>query len=175
MIWIHVLFYFDCTGSLLQHLGITSLVVAWGFSCPKVCGILVPWPGIEPVSLALEGRFLTTGPPGKSPSEFILMGSVWLRHWEQTEAGQSRGQQASQEAVQWPGWGRTVTLEWHTCTIPISLLTEQRLPGVWEAGSYCKSPWTWAVNYPQSFISSPWHGSLFGRPVPWLLLRSGYK
>ena len=28
--------------------------------------ILVPWPGIEPASPALEGRFLTTEPPGKS-------------------------------------------------------------------------------------------------------------
>ena len=32
------------------------------------CGILVPGPGIEPMPHALEGRALTTGPPG-SPSE----------------------------------------------------------------------------------------------------------
>ena len=31
---------------------------------PTVCGILVPWPRIEPVSPAQKGR--TTGPPGKS-------------------------------------------------------------------------------------------------------------
>ena len=51
-----------------------SLVVVCGlqsawvqlFSCPVACGILVPPPGIEPASPALEGRFLTTGPPGKS-------------------------------------------------------------------------------------------------------------
>ena len=30
-------------------------------------GILVPRPGIEPMSLTLEGRFLTTGSPGNSP------------------------------------------------------------------------------------------------------------
>ena len=42
------------------------LVAARGLSCPVACGILVPWPGIEPTSPALEGRFLTTGPPGKS-------------------------------------------------------------------------------------------------------------
>ena len=35
--------------------------------------ILVPWPGIEPLSPALKGGFLTTGPPGKSPSLFVLM------------------------------------------------------------------------------------------------------
>ena len=33
---------------------------------PQACGILVPTPGIEPRSSALEGRFLTTGPWGKS-------------------------------------------------------------------------------------------------------------
>ena len=33
---------------------------------PKACGILIPQPGTEPVSPALEGGFLTTGPPGKS-------------------------------------------------------------------------------------------------------------
>ena len=38
------------------------------FSCPKTCEILVARPGIQPVSVALEGRFLTTGPPGKSPN-----------------------------------------------------------------------------------------------------------
>ena len=42
------------------------LVVARGLSCPVACGILVPQPGIEPTSPAVEGRFLTTGPPGKS-------------------------------------------------------------------------------------------------------------
>ena len=33
------------------------------------CGILVPQPGIKP---ALEGRFLTTGPPEKSPYLFFI-------------------------------------------------------------------------------------------------------
>ena len=35
-------------------------------------GILVPPPEIEPTSPALEGRFLTTGPPGKSPEKDSL-------------------------------------------------------------------------------------------------------
>ena len=33
----------------------------------KACGILVPWPGIEPTTPAMEGEVLTTGPPEKSP------------------------------------------------------------------------------------------------------------
>ena len=53
----------------LRHAG--SLVAARSLSCPTACGILVPRPGIEPVSLALEGGFLTTGPPGKSQSYFL--------------------------------------------------------------------------------------------------------
>ena len=37
-----------------------------GLSCPVARGILVPQPGLEPVSPSLEGGFLTTEPPGKS-------------------------------------------------------------------------------------------------------------
>ena len=36
------------------------------FSFPKACEMLVAQSGIEPMSLALQGRFLTTGLPGKS-------------------------------------------------------------------------------------------------------------
>ena len=49
----------------LEHVG--SVVVAWGLSCLVACGILVPRPGIKSTFPALEGRFLTTGLPGKSP------------------------------------------------------------------------------------------------------------
>ena len=37
----------------------------------KVCGILAPWPGIEPTPIALEGEILTTGAPGKSLDIFL--------------------------------------------------------------------------------------------------------
>ena len=42
-----------------------SLVVALGLSCPSDVGIFAPLPGMEPLPPALEGGFLTTGPPGK--------------------------------------------------------------------------------------------------------------
>ena len=45
-----------------------SLVVVHGLSWPMVRRILVPQPGIKPASPALEGRFFTTEPPGKSLS-----------------------------------------------------------------------------------------------------------
>ena len=41
--------------------------------CPMAYMILVPLPGIKPASRALEGRFLTTGPPGKYPLSHSLM------------------------------------------------------------------------------------------------------
>ena len=49
-----------------------------GLSCPVAYGILVPWPGIEPMSPPLQGGFFTTGPPGKScPLQFW---GVWVGH-----------------------------------------------------------------------------------------------
>ena len=43
-----------------------SLVTVHGLNCSEPREILVPGPGIEPVSPALQGRFLSTGLPGKS-------------------------------------------------------------------------------------------------------------
>ena len=54
----------SCVARAPEHAG--SVVAANGLSCPAACGILVPQPGIEPASPALEGGFLTAGPPGKS-------------------------------------------------------------------------------------------------------------
>ena len=47
-----------CTGG--------SGVVVHGLGCPEAREILVPRPGVQPLSPAFEGRFLTTGPPGMS-------------------------------------------------------------------------------------------------------------
>ena len=43
-----------------------SVVVVHALSCLAVGGILIPLPGIKLMCPALEGRFSTTGPPGKS-------------------------------------------------------------------------------------------------------------
>ena len=45
-----------------------------GLSCPRACGVLVPQPGIEPTFPALEGGFLTTGPPGESLELVLVLG-----------------------------------------------------------------------------------------------------
>ena len=44
-----------------------------GLSCPMAWGILFSPPGTEPVAPALQGRFLTTGPSGKSQTFFFLI------------------------------------------------------------------------------------------------------
>ena len=48
----------------------------WGLRlhCSVACRILVPWIGIEPESPALQGGFLTTGPPGKFPEFLVKLG-----------------------------------------------------------------------------------------------------
>ena len=63
-----------CTGSSLQHL--TSPAAMHRLSCPTAYGLLVPRPGMKPVSPAVEGKFLTTGPPGKS-QEMIFFKEPW--------------------------------------------------------------------------------------------------
>ena len=54
----------SCGARALERVG--SVVAVRGLSCPAACRILVPQPGIEPASPALQDGFLTTGPPGKS-------------------------------------------------------------------------------------------------------------
>ena len=49
-----------------------SVVVAGGPSCPVTCGVVVPRPGIKPLSPALEGGFLITGLLGKSPLLLLI-------------------------------------------------------------------------------------------------------
>ena len=50
------------TAGALEHMG--SVVVVQGLSCSAACGTLIPQPEIEPTCSVLQGKFLTTGPPG---------------------------------------------------------------------------------------------------------------
>ena len=72
-------------GSLLNHAGyldwghrrsscsaVGSVVVSFRLSCSTACGILAPRPEIKPTSPALEGRFFTSGPPGKSHTSLFI-------------------------------------------------------------------------------------------------------
>ena len=49
-----------------------------GFSSSMAFGIFVPWPGIKPLSLALQGGFLTTKAPGKFPKSVLVPGNILI-------------------------------------------------------------------------------------------------
>ena len=65
-----LLFIFGGAGSSLRWAG--SAIVARGAQLPRSTWDL-PGPGIEWMFLALQGEFLTTGPPGTSPEIFPLI------------------------------------------------------------------------------------------------------
>ena len=73
----------SCGAQALSLRHSSSVVVACELSCPAACGILVPRPGIEPTSPALEGRFFTTGPAGKSLDIFKNLFYFPLCDWEE--------------------------------------------------------------------------------------------
>ena len=63
---------------LLQPKGSTvcsSVVAVHRRGCPETCGILDPRPGIEPRFPALEGGFLTAGPPAQSLFRLVCFSS----------------------------------------------------------------------------------------------------
>ena len=72
----------SCSTRALLLRGASSVVVVHRHSCPLACGILVPRPGIEPVSPALEGRYFTTGPPGNSPHTLLLRVKIYMSYLE---------------------------------------------------------------------------------------------
>ena len=47
------------------------VVAMYRLSRSLACRILVPWPGIKPAFPALQGRFLTTEPPGSPFFQFL--------------------------------------------------------------------------------------------------------
>ena len=66
----------SCGMWALEHVG--SVVAVHRLSCPVAYGILVPRPGIRPGPATLEGRFLTIGPPRKSPFLDSYMILLWV-------------------------------------------------------------------------------------------------
>ena len=66
-----------------------SVAVIQGLSCTVACGILVPGPGIEPVSPAFAGGFLTTGSSGKSLLFLFNSSEIYnfLSHMHQLVSG----------------------------------------------------------------------------------------
>ena len=77
-------------------------LLGWCWVLVAACGILVPWPEIEPMFAALQGRFLTTGPPGKLPYVFSSLNSFKETcHWIQ--------------GLDNPGWSHLEILNYCVC------------------------------------------------------------
>ena len=74
-----------------------------GFSSSMACGILVPWSGIKPESLALQSGFLTTKAPGKFPKSVLVPGNILILPDTQAE-GRTRLQFHAQFC--WVIWNR---------------------------------------------------------------------
>ena len=89
---------FSCCGAqALGCLGFSSCSLrapACRFSSCGTMGLVAPWlwnllePGLKPVFLALQGRFLTTGPPGK-PKVKVLFDHVPMFLPEASQSNQS--------------------------------------------------------------------------------------
>ena len=62
-----------CTMKYLSLQCMGSLVADHRHSCSTACGILVPWPGMKPTYPALQGEFLNTELPGKSPAVWFWL------------------------------------------------------------------------------------------------------
>ena len=79
-------------------------VLARGLSFSAACGVLVPQPGTEPTSSALQVRFLTTGPPGKSQL-FVVFDYDYSDWWASLIARLVKNPPAMQETlVRFLGW-----------------------------------------------------------------------
>ena len=88
-----------------------SAVAVGNLSCSAGHGILVPLPGIEPESPALQGRFLTTGPPGKYlyfPPTVVIQMTCPRTHGQLRDG--SRGGEHAKEARMGAGRGGPATL-----------------------------------------------------------------
>jgi len=60
---------------------VTASVLCFGILVTEACGILMLPPRIEPARCAMEGKVLTTEPPGKSLPELFIMRIISLFSW----------------------------------------------------------------------------------------------
>ena len=67
----------------IEFVTICCFCFMFWFFVHKACGILAPWPGIEPVPPTVKGEVFITGPLGKSPGilVFLVILSSWYLDW----------------------------------------------------------------------------------------------
>ena len=77
--YLFIYFWLRCVLAVAQSLELRpkgSILAVLGLSCPIAWGILVPRPQIKTTSSTLQGGFLTTKPPGKSPYLVLIAGAT---------------------------------------------------------------------------------------------------
>ena len=78
--------------------------MAHRLSCSEASGILLPRPGIEPISAVLQGGLLTTGPLGRSPRSYLaLLSSLVTKQPLASEQGLQFGDLVGVEVPALPG------------------------------------------------------------------------
>ena len=109
-----------------------SVLKVLGLSCSLACGILVSWPGIKPASPTLEGRFFTTGPPGKSPKVIVVI-KPDLEGWALCRSFQVGGLWRSGRDSLTQRWKAPIKL-YHSLDAPLDKLLNfsvPQLPPMW--------------------------------------------
>ena len=98
-------------------LGLTGFLVAlYWLSCPGACAVLVPHPGMEPISPVLQGEFFTTGSPAKSRKLTVSLKVLrWvLENMVDLQSRHTHPGSSPHLSLEWRGKRRkTVAKSWH--------------------------------------------------------------
>ena len=149
-----------CETWAVEHSG--SEIVAHGLSCPVTWNL--PGSGIEPISPPLVGKFLNTGPPGKSHNSLwstCLVGDDNMLFWSITEHMMKESQlewktQGKKKGkISWQGYE---SLEWWIPSPSLNCILIFLFVVVVESLSHVQlfvTPWTAARQASLSYTISP--------------------
>ena len=114
-----------------------SIVAVHELNYPQHEGFLVPQPGIKPVSPALQGEFLTTGPPGKLLEQVldqqVLEPVLWTGAFKVVDSSAPESQwqnrlTVNKMLVDQPIWGQALSQSFQifpaatSCYLPIRII-----------------------------------------------------
>ena len=99
LIFLKIFFMWTIFKVFIEYVTRLPLFYVFWFSGHWACGILASWPGIVLSPPALEGKILTTGPPGKSQQFIFLIGRNWAIFLQPVGSTQSEIDQCSHRAL----------------------------------------------------------------------------
>ena len=138
----------------------------WFFG-QEACGILVPQPGLEPTAPALEGKVLTTRPPGKSliknPLSFHSLSGLLLLLWW-LSGKESPGNEGTEGSI--PGLGKSPGGR-DGNPLPYSCLGNSMDRGAWWATVHAATRvrYDWATKPPKKFHPNTFIKKLVGNTI----------